>query len=70
MKMSKVIIAGSRDLVITVDELEVIINEFDIKIEKLLNGLCKTGKVALNFANKNNIKTELYEANWSLYGLS
>jgi len=67
-----VIIAGSRDLEISIDLLDSIIKESDFKIEKLLNGLCKTGidSVALKWASKNNIKTDLYPADWSKFGLS
>ena len=67
-----VIIAGSRDLEITVDELDTIIKESGFKIEKLLNGLCKTGidAIALKWSHENNIVTELYPADWSKHGLA
>ena len=67
-----VIIAGSRDLEITVEELDLIIKESGLEIKELLNGFCKTGidSVALKWSLKNNIETKLFEAQWSLYGLS
>jgi len=42
------------------------------KIEKLLNGLCKTGidAIALKWSHENNIVTELYPADWSKHGLA
>jgi hypothetical protein len=50
----KVIIAGSRDLEITIEELENIINNTGIDISVLLNGKCPTGidKIAYGWAEK------------------
>jgi hypothetical protein len=68
----KVIIAGSRDLEITIEELENIINNTGVDISLLLNGKCPTGidKIAYKWAEKNIIPIEEYPAQWDTHGKS
>ena len=65
-----VIIAGSRNLVITTEELESIINESGLCIKTLINGGYHTGidAVAREYAKLHNIRTEIYSANWNDHG--
>ncbi len=68
----RVIIAGSRNVEITNEELENIIKDCNIDITILLNGKCPTGidNIAYKWAKNNSVKIEEYEAEWNKYGKS
>ena len=63
----KLIIAGSRDLTISVEELDVLIkNHFD-NITEVVSGCAKgIDSVGINWAIKNNISVKKFVPNWKI----
>ena len=67
--MMKLIIAGSRDIIISVDELDTIIKtNFNLtEIKEVVSGCAKgIDNLGIQWANKNKIPVKRFPANWEL----
>lgn len=67
----RVIIAGSRDCAISVEELSSIISESGFDIKVVISGTARgTDKLGERWAADNNIPIEKHSAEWDYFGMS
>ena len=65
----KLIIAGSRDISLSISELETFLCKVPAKPDEIVSGCCKgVDKSAINYANHHGIPLKEFPANWDIFG--
>ena len=65
----RVIIAGTRSISLTIEEIEAIVQESGFTITRLVSGMAKgVDTSGVGWARSKNIQVLPYPANWSLHG--